>query len=925
MIRHYLIVCLLGLGPFAPAQPPTSPDAQPPTSPDAQPPTSPDAQPGSTNDTRSSPPPLPISDRASAPASELIHHDDSESSDAGEASGGRIKVNRLPWSVAQAVIEPESGSVLVVHENSSGLSVLHPDVFGSDDPVVGSSVATIDQPHDIAICRTSAGPKFVIRTKRGILFSVDASTLRNSNSIQLGDVSTKNRGILRVGPRSNFVYTNQSAGLNDPSVPTTLVAIDASTDPPTKYEVRGSKRIATSSQFWVADDEHAIVALIDKDHAVYFPMSIGTLGKPGENYLRISPTTREIILGRYADKTDIDRIPILAGPRKSGLLVGRDVWTADGKTMRGTLQFQPTAVFPRAPWVAGIANLGIRIASLHTGATLGTITLPTEMLRGLPHHDAIDEIGLPYGPINAIILPDMRRDRLLVIIGDHVATVPLAIMGLPHVDQDTDVTGRVYDEEYDIDQFALSPDRSKLVTLAGNTDQALSQSVTVYDRKTSEIVATKTFAHQLTSLAAGDDAVYVVDADSLVTRLSPESLQPVAELSFRCQSLAMLDHAHLLADDSRRFVVDAQSPHGRAEPLIDSPTMPPDQRLQHGWLIDGIFRREESGAIGRVGMIYDATDFVATPWGSQMFDFWGLENSDSPAMSLLAERTRETGTLLCPPIRCQTLPVQVSLVQSEQNPDTDSRVEGDQKRLSPTPQVQLTIEIRNLVDGELIEQFPLLREPLRRSARGTRMHLIGNLAFVLHRGRLFEVDFNEIRDRSFPKGPRIDVAQAPLVLPLQRQPLLNYEVFDGTPPFEVSASAITMSGEQDRLPLQPVTSSTSERQFTFRINLEKWLAQNFPVVGKQFDHWFVSSPAYQDEQDSVENLRQYMRERVGRMEIILARPPKGIPVMIGIELRISDANKVSRSYRHQVMVEFPAKPLAEQIEGAKQARLSQTD
>ena len=841
------------------------------------------------------------------------------------ADGGRIKVNRLPWSVAQAVIEPDSGSVFVVHENSSGLSVLHPDVFGSDDPVVGSSVAAIDRPHDIAVSRTPAGPKFVVRTKRGILFSVDVATLKNSNSIQLGDVSAKNRGLLRVGPRSSLVYTNQSAGLNDPSVPTTLVAIDVATDPPTKYEVRGSKRIATSRQFAIADDEHAIVALIDKDHAVYFPMSIGTLGKPGENYLRISPTTREIILGRYADKTDIDRIPILTDMPKTGLLVGRDVWSADGKIMRGTLSFQPTAVFPRAPWVAGIANLGVRVASLRTGRTLATITLPTEMLRGLPHNDAIDEIGLPYAPINAIILPDMRRDRMLVIIGDHVATVPLEIMGLPHIDQDTALAAQAYDEEDDIVQYSLSPDQSKVVTLAGNPGQALSQNITVYDRKTSDPLATKSFVRKLISIAAGNDAVYVVDADSVVTQLSLATLEPIGELSFRCRSLSMLDRTHFLADGSRRYVVDEDSPQGRAEPVVESSTMPTDRRLQQGWLIDGVFRKESSESIGPIGMVYDAGDFISTPWDTQVFDFWDLGYNQSPARSELSQRTRETGTLLCPPVRCQSLPIQISLVQSEFDSGAEKKTIQNRRSGVSAPRVQLTIEARNLIDGRLIEAFPLLREPLSTTTVGTQMRVIGTNVFVLHRGMLIDVDFSRLRDRSFPRGPQIDVANAPVVLPLQRLPEVSYEIRHGTPPFEVSASMVTMAGDQDRLALLPVASSTAERKFTFRIGLENWLAQNFRHVGKQFDDFFVKSASYPGERGAVENLRQYMSERVERMKLILTRPPKGIPVMIGIDLQITDANKVSRQYRHQVMVEFPAKPLAEQIELAKRTRLKQSD
>ncbi len=849
-----------------------------------------------------------------------------------------IIVKRLPWRVKQAVLDPVSGCLLVVQEQSPDLMVIRAKAIQSDEPITGIPISIIGQTHDVVACHASGGSKFVVRTAQGTLFCIDVASLHESSSIQLGDVSPANQGVLRVGPRSKLVYTTQSAGLNDPSVPISLVAIDVNSDPPRKIDVRGSRRVATASMFSIVDNETAAVALVDDDHALYFPMSIGTLGKPGEDYLRLSSNSREIQLADHADQDDIRQSTILPGARKTGLVIGRNVLSADGKKERGTLAFQPGAVFDRAPWVAGIANLSVRIASLRTATTIGTATLPIQMLNGLPHNDAIDQIGLPYAPIVATILPDMVRDRVLVIIGDHMAVVPLSMMGLPHVNVDALVVAKHYDEPVDIEQFSLSPDQSKVVTLAGAPDEAILQTLTVYDRKTSKVISTRTFARKLVSVAATNQHVYVVDIDSIPTQLTMDQLSPISELNFRCRRLETLDANHILVDEARRYRLTnepsvresvtndpAKLAHmqlARADLVSEPAVNLMDRRVQNGWIVDGAFRQQDHGQIGRVGIIYRADDFVSTPIESQIFDFWNQAYADSPVRAIQARRTRETGTLLCPPVRCQVLPIQLSVVQSEIEPSSVLEASTQRAAHVVPPQVQLTLEARDLVDGRLIKQYQLLRERLYHGQVDTRMEVIDNSVFVLHRGTLIDVDISDLKNESYPRGPHVDVATAPVSLPLKRQTRVSYEISGGTPPFQCSPTALPMITTGKPMPLVPVADATDNRTLEFDFQLEDWLGQNLATIGKHFDELFQHADAYESDGDVIENLRQYMKQRSRRIQTILARQPTGIPVMIGIDVRVVDADEVASEMRHFVVIELPVKPLASQIERAKAARLA---
>ena len=331
-----------------------------------------------------------------------------------EQRESEIPVVRLPWRVALASLDAISGSLLIVEEDSSDLWILPLSAFESDQPVVGESITISGQVHDVVVRRHENGARFVARTKQGELFWVDTRTLALSQPLRLGPVTQENPGHLRVGLESNMVYTSRFAGREDPSIPTTLVAINIDYDPPRIIEIRGSKRIATAKQFAMVGDESAAIALTNKDHGVFFPLARGALGNSGEPYLRVLSNVRDLHLERTDRFVDLDTMAILSGPGRSGIVLDRSVRSADAKSVRGTLPLQPVAAFEDRPWVVGIANLSIRVASLETGRLLGTVTLPRKMLQGLPDGDAIDQIGLPYAPIRPLILPDPVRPHVRV-------------------------------------------------------------------------------------------------------------------------------------------------------------------------------------------------------------------------------------------------------------------------------------------------------------------------------------------------------------------------------------------------------------------------------------------------------------------------------------------------------------------------------
>ena len=846
----------------------------------------------------------------------------------------RIIVRRLPWRVRRGAVDPVSGNVLLLGEQSPDIWHINQSVLDTGSRIEAERVAIAGQPHQVVVRQTPLGARFVVRMRQGDLYWIDADTLQVSSPLQLGPASVQNRGFLRVGSKSNLVYTTQSAGLHDPSVPTSLVAVNVAKDPPAKIEVRGSRKIATSEQFVILDDEAAVVAVVNEDQAAYIPLTIGTLGKPGENYLRASANVRYIPTDVGFEDASSESVSIITAGAPGGIVMGRRVWSPDVKRVVGTLNFSPLSGFMNQPWVAGLANLNLRVASLRSATTIGSVTLPSEMLRGLPHNDAIDEIGLPYAPIEAIVMPDFNRNRILVIIGDHLAVVPIQQLGLPHP-VDAAISTRHYQSEKGISQYSVSPDGRTIATLAGNPNSVVAQTFSLYRRSTARPFASRTFKHKIVSIALANDFAYVVDIDGYATRLSLKDLVSVNELGLRCKSLRVINDKVLLADESQKILVGEGSIAQRREQIDSSFSLLADRRLDTGYLIDGAYHAESltpsvrpvrsnpsivnpAETAGGAQFVFEASDFIGTQSPSHVWDVWDSEYPDSLAQQALESRTREAGTLLCPPVRSQSIPIQVTVVKSVIGKESIGETEA-----SPTnsTQAEVILEARNLVDGRLVKRYPLFRESFDPSYAGCRLAVEATGTYVLHHGTLIDVDLEELNQASFPRPPSIVLNKAPVVIPLERKPLLTYQLRGGMSPVRVSVAADTMS---DRLPpkqLVPISNGTNSSTQAFHFDFESWLQQNLSEVGNRFDEFFDRNEGYDANGDTIENLRRYISQRGQRILAILGRNPKGIPIAIGMQIIMTDASRTTTHQHHYVFVELPVKSLVAQIDRAKSLRV----
>jgi hypothetical protein len=315
----------------------------------------------------------------------------------------KIDIYELQQYAYDSAYDEESGRLIVASKNTNQVALY--DTLDVAKPITVE--ATVASPTTVAAKRHKGQLQFLAAGEtdpRIDLFDGDTGQLSSSVSLAEANVTT-----LSADPRDDNPYAYYSSR-NDQ--PVGRIDVEKKVDEP-KLQITGGG-VHVSADGWL-----------------YLLYQAG--------YLRRYNTS----LSDFSDspgssRDNISGLTLQTDANGAYLAIDKTVLSSDCRSQLGEFEFVVSAFIPNSPWALGAKSNEIWVSSINDYRVVAKVPLPVDFFQSR------DRVGDPSGrrsdssikpsdpsPLDFQTYVDAKRQRLLVVSGNKLAVIPLAMFNLP--------------------------------------------------------------------------------------------------------------------------------------------------------------------------------------------------------------------------------------------------------------------------------------------------------------------------------------------------------------------------------------------------------------------------------------------------------------------------------------------------------------
>ena len=310
-----------------------------------------------------------------------------------------------------------------------------------------------------------------------------------------------------------------------------------------------------------------------------------------------------------------------------------------------------------------------------------------------------------------------------------------------------------------------------------------------------------------------------------------------------------------------------------------------DGRVVNGWCIDGAIWDE---AFQQPQLLLSLPDFIHHQQATSHWDNAWVRRPGSVSGSFSSKRILTGQTA-------------VDLPSLESN-DVAARL-GIALHFDETRGLaRADLVARDLQNKKTVQRWPInLMRPETGRSYSYWLSVNGSAVGIALDGRVYGMDICQLRSLDYPRPLRFVPVQSMLLAARDGPTQLVYQVSGGEPPYELKA---TIPGMKDPALMRPI----SNRKLAVSFHCDGYIAEQRKKIARTLLDWSpATEPSEAVMERYCESVSPYFRRLFGRN-------PEGVPLVVPIQLEVSDGGGQSARLHHLLLAEVHAERLVSALD-----------